>query len=354
MGGHLLTLLRSLFVVLLLAVGHNSAGAETVRVERGETDLGAGWLFIYGADGICRLATPLHVAARDGVPLPSLGIVLRDGRRLDAVAPTVPDPATDLAFYEVIYPRNGPLCTDSRLGLDNLQKLLARTAEATLVSADSGQMRLREVAVDATDVDDDGGRLFTIKLRADGDQIQQGMSGSAVLVGTTPLGLLLATSEFDGTLGVVLRFDVIKRLFASASNVARPRASPSAPVGVALLSRGERVSAKPIGDLSSGGAATIRSVGRRAELELHLPDPGKLRTLSVKIEAVGRADTLAVSLRTARTAASSWTPAARCRPAGETWVCLGGDRTIARLSIIIVTTEETEMVVSDLELTTPD
>jgi hypothetical protein len=248
------------------------AAAEMVRLEISGDRFGHGWLFA-DVDGSCAVATAAHVVEVAGA-LTAATVVTADDRRLATRIPVQPDPDVDIAFLPVVAP--GEDCTLSRLGPDNLAATLARSREAELdTTSTSGEEVRVPVRLVHRAIDEQRGLVFTILPQNGREQFSEGMSGSPVIFEGINLGLIRAIDN-DG-FGIVVRFDLIKRLYrdrnVEGSDSAAAAAAPLVTNMRLALDRGEaQVTAETVDALFAGeGTLAVNMPERVAELVIGLP-----------------------------------------------------------------------------------
>lgn len=322
--------------------------AEPVGVQRTSGEFAGGWLFMDAGDRRCWVATPLHVARPRGQALASaLTVVLPDERKVDADAPIIVDDVYDLAFYQVHLDTSRRPCTKSRLGLEQLRDLIRPGRMGTLISPHTSEFAMRKAQIITRDLDDDGGAMFTIGLAGD-DQVKEGMSGSTLLIGDLPVGLLVRVVKNAPDQGVVLRFDVIRRLFRESTAV-KPSASVAyaPPAAEISLLRGRPTEGGSIRHVTSREPVVVETENRTVELELTFPAPSRIA--AVHLRATTAKGALRASVRTAATVQpghDAWTFSTPC--AGSAVLqCLVG-RTVSAVRIRLISPQHDRLTIGDL------
>lgn len=323
-----------IFCLLLATAG--GAAAEHVRLKTGPDTFGQGWLYV-DPDGQCRVATPAHVVER-GAGLADALVIDQRGREYPAGAALQPDPELDLAVLQVSGSRPGQPCTPSRLGLDNLAPTLSRLTEAFLITMEGGELRTIRVERRARSVDSGRGTVFAVAPMRSTDRLSQGMSGSVVLSpDNAPLGMLIEV-EPDDNVGIVIRFDAIKRAVLSAAASSAPAPSGAAALGEVTVLEGATLdpAAGPSALVGEGGVWRVKAAGRRVRVLIQLPETQRLNR--VTLAAPSAADgNFPVGLEVATSAsagAERFTSAAYCRADGATdLVCRFAPRQVRALRL---------------------
>jgi hypothetical protein len=305
-----------IFCLLLAAAG--CAAAEHVRLKTGPDTFGQGWLYV-DPDGQCRVATPAHVVER-GAGFAEALVIDQRGREYPAGAALQPDPELDLAVLQVSGSRPGQPCTPSRLGLDNLAPTLSRLNEAFLITMEGGELRTIRVERRARSVDSGRGTVFAVAPMRSTDRLSQGMSGSVVLSpDNAPLGMLIEV-EPDDNVGIVIRFDAIKRAVLSAA--ASPAPSGAAALGEVTVLEGATLdpATGPGALVGEGGVWRVKAEGRRVRVLLQLPETQRLNRVTLAAPSAADGDfPVGLEVATAASAgAERFTSAAYCRADGAT------------------------------------
>jgi len=179
--------------------------------------IGQAWLTRYG--DTCIALLPGHVVAEAGVPA-----FLGEGNTGLGEAEETSDLGDDLSVALV----TGTLAQDCGSSISTLSRavdnLLGSQGLATLRSV-NGDGTTANLAV--TLVDNDGALFLRVRPTNDTVQIRKGHSGSLLMVGDRPVGMLLAVSARHGV-GKVLRFDALLER-AEAWMATRGRAATGTP-----------------------------------------------------------------------------------------------------------------------------
>lgn len=160
--------------------------------------IGQAWLTHYGEHCIALL--PVHVAAEAGIP----AFLSEDSGSLGE-SDDISDLGDDLGLARV----SGSLTQDCGYSISTISRavssLISGQGIATLRSVNSdGTVAQMAVAI----VDDDGRMFLRVRPTNDRVQIRKGHSGSLLMIGDQPVGMLLSVSSRHGV-GKVLRLDTV-------------------------------------------------------------------------------------------------------------------------------------------------
>jgi hypothetical protein len=211
----------------LLATGIACAQQAVVRsYDAPELEVGQAWLM--HSAGQCFAVLPFHVAQETSVPS-----LLREGPRgLRGEAVTVTDLGDDAAIAALA----GDIGQDCGYSVGSIPRSVERQLRdgglGTLRSV-NGDGTLGRLAV--TVVDDDGAGLLRVLPTMEGERIRKGHSGSLLLLGDQPVGMLLSVHARSGV-GTVMRADALMSkvdAFVRGGTAAQPagaaRGSPAGP-----------------------------------------------------------------------------------------------------------------------------
>lgn len=184
-------------------------------------ELGQAWLM--HSAGRCYALLPHHVAQET-----SVASLLREGARgLRGEAMSVADLGDDAAIALL----SGAIAQDCGYSIGSVPRSVDRRLR------DGGLGTLRYVNGDGslgrlavTVVDDDGVRYLRIRPSTDGDRIRKGHSGSLLLLGDQPVGMLLSVSARSGV-GTVLRTDALLGKVDAHVRTAAATANPTGTIG---------------------------------------------------------------------------------------------------------------------------
>lgn len=224
-----------------------------------DVEIGQAWLLRYGER--CLAVTPEHVLTEAGRP----GLRGEGGKERGELD-TVTGLGADRAFGTVaggLATRCGPpVATISR----NVTHLLKGGAIGALrsLNGDGTVARLAVVVVD-----DDGEGMLRVLPTGDGARIRKGQSGSLLLIGDVPVGMLLSVNTRSGV-GNVVRVDAL----VSALE-AHLRSEPVAPLSGAT-GPGTRPAAGPEGSWAIARWSVDPVSSASSARNLLLPDPGQL------------------------------------------------------------------------------
>jgi len=200
-----MTVRRIWLIVLLLAA--TSAAAEQALVRNHQNtalEVGQGYLTHY--DGICYLLLPVHVIREAGETAALLG---------EGVPPLLgeTDAVKDLGDDVALAAVRGGLSDRCGYSAMSVSRAVARTIR------DNGLATIRSVNGDGTVaqvsvslLDDDGERFLRIQPTLADNQLRKGQSGSLLVVGDKPIGMLLSVDARYGV-GKVIRMDAMLAKF---------------------------------------------------------------------------------------------------------------------------------------------
>jgi hypothetical protein len=194
-----------------------------------ELEVGQAWLM--HSAGRCYAVLPYHVVQETSVPS-----LLREGLRgLRGEAAEVNDLGDDAAVAAL----SGGISQDCGYSIGSIPRSVERQLRdgglGTLRSV-NGDGTLGRLAV--TVVDDDGAGLLRVMPTMEGERIRKGHSGSLLLLGDQPVGMLLSVHARSGV-GTVMRTDA---LLAKVEAFLRGGGA-SAPSPVAAVSAGAAAAA---------------------------------------------------------------------------------------------------------------
>jgi hypothetical protein len=186
--------------VLLLPFLLRTALADQALVrayDQPELEVGQAYLTHYG--GRCLALLPKHVSDESRVPA-----FLREGTTpMLGEATTVTDLGDDLAIAEV----NGAITGECGFGLLTISRSVDRRIQdngLAVIRSVNGDGTIAQLAV--TIIDDDGENLLRVQPTNPVNPIRKGHSGSLLMIGKAPVGILLSVSARAGV-GTVLRLD---------------------------------------------------------------------------------------------------------------------------------------------------
>ncbi|MEA2093219.1 MAG: hypothetical protein U9P11_01495 [Pseudomonadota bacterium] len=216
-----LSFLMWLAAMITASPGQSIAQQALVRAyDNPAQSIGQAYLTHYGDHCIALL--PGHVAAETKIPA-----FLGEGNSQLGESDEINDLGDDLAVAQV----SGNIAQDCGNSISTISRavdaLLRSQGLATLRSVNSdGTLANMSVTV----VDNDGEMYLRVRPTNDKIQIRKGHSGSLLMVGDRPVGMLLSVSSKYGV-GKVLRFDKLlvraenhmaKRLRAGSSDADKP------------------------------------------------------------------------------------------------------------------------------------
>jgi hypothetical protein len=186
-------------LVLLLACNTATARQALVRsYSNPAQSIGQSYLTHYG--GRCIALLPVHVATEAGIPA-----FLGEGTGSLGESEKISDLGDDLGLAEV----TGSVAQDCGYSISTISRavssLIGSQGLATLRSVNSdGTVAQMAVAI----VDDDGRMFLRVRPTNDRIQIRKGHSGSLLMIGDQPVGMLLSVNSRHGV-GKVLRLDTV-------------------------------------------------------------------------------------------------------------------------------------------------
>lgn len=187
-------------LVAMLAMPLAQAQQAVVRsYDAPDLEVGQAWLM--HSAGRCFAVLPFHVAQETSVPS-----LLREGSRgLRGEAAEVVDLGDDAAITAL----SGGISQDCGYSIGSIPRSVERQLRdgglGTLRSV-NGDGTLGRLAV--TVVDDDGAGLLRVMPTMEGERIRKGHSGSLLLLGDQPVGMLLSVHARSGV-GTVMRTDAL-------------------------------------------------------------------------------------------------------------------------------------------------
>lgn len=248
---------RGLCATLLwLVAASGSAEQALVRnYQNPSREIGLGYLTHY--DGTCYLLLPKHVAEEAGGTAALLG---EGPRSLLGETAEIADLGDDVALAVV----RGGLTGRCGFGAMSISRAVDRTIRdnglATVRSV-NGDGSIAQLAVSL--FDDDGERFLRIQPTNSDNQLRKGQSGSLLVAGDKPVGMLLSVNARHGV-GKVIRLDAMLAKFdahvrkrdQSQHSAATPSADPAAAIPV---SGPQTVAGQPLQLLSWNTVAASES-----------------------------------------------------------------------------------------------
>ena len=199
-----------------------------------ELEVGQAWLMHNG--GRCYAVLPWHVATETSVP----SLLREDGRGLRGEATEVVELGDDAAIARL----GGGITQDCGYSSGSISRAVARHVR------DGGLGTLRSVNGDGTlgrlsvtIIDDDGVAFLRVLPTIEGERIRKGHSGSLLLMGDQPVGMLLSVHARSGV-GTVMRTDALLAKVDGFLRGGEPPAPAPAPAPAAS-GRAEGVQAGP-------------------------------------------------------------------------------------------------------------
>lgn len=202
--------------------------------ENAALEIGQGYLTHYG--NRCVAILPTHVAKEAG----DIAAFLREGgKALLGESVTISDLGDDVSVADV----SGGITSDcgySTLAVSRAVSSRIKANALASVRSVNGDGSIAQLSV--TIVDDDGERFLRVQPTNDMNQLRKGQSGSLLMSGDTPIGMLLSVNARFGV-GKVIRldkmFEKVDRFVSGGS--ARPAPTvASAPARPAVKSQPEK------------------------------------------------------------------------------------------------------------------
>ncbi|MCO6411377.1 MAG: hypothetical protein J5I92_01410 [Thiogranum sp.] len=217
--------------------------------DRPELEIGQAYLTHYA--GQCLALLPKHVVDETGVPA-----FLREGDTpLLGEAAGVTDLGDDLAIAEV----NGAITTDCGFSMSTISRAVDRRIQdngLAVIRSVNGDGTIAQLAV--TIIDDDGRNLLRVQPTNADNPMRKGHSGSLLMIGKAPVGMLLSVHARSGV-GTVLRLD--RMLEKAEGHVSGAAAlTPSAAAGR------ERPSAEPPAQVVGWNVMPVNAAHRAVNL----------------------------------------------------------------------------------------
>lgn len=268
--------LRLGFGMVLCALAPPAFSAQAIvwSYAMPDVEMGQAWLLRHGQH--CLAVSPTHVYREAG------GVGLRgEGRKESGELSQMMDLGDDLAYGIVA----GGLATRCGPPLATISRSVSRWLQGGAIGALRGLNGDGTVARTAVVVvDDDGQGMLRVKPTGDGARIQKGHSGSLLMIGDVPVGMLLSVNARSGV-GLVVRVDILlARVEAELQNrtaAGKPEVdSPSVSLSAANGWEISRWSVDPVSsetsalNLLDGDAGRIwhaRVYAWPVDIELHHP-----------------------------------------------------------------------------------
>ncbi len=172
--------------------------------ENNSLEIGQGYLTHYAET--CYLLLPTHVASESGTAAALLG---------EGAPPTLGETSeyADLGDDVTVAKVSGALTRDCGFGASAISRAVGSLIEANglaTVRAVNGDGTVAQLAVSI--FDDDGSMFLRVQPTNTQNQLRKGQSGSLLMSGRTPIGMLLSVDARHGV-GKVIRLDAMLRKF---------------------------------------------------------------------------------------------------------------------------------------------
>jgi len=189
--------------LLLLLLFSGSAGAQQALVrsyENTSMEIGQAYLSHYGER--CFAILPTHVAKEAG----EVAAFLREGvNPLLGESTAVADLGDDVSAADIA----GGIRDECGYSTVAVSRAVGSRIKANAIAgirSVNGDGSIAQLSV--TIIDDDGERFLRVQPTRESDQLRKGQSGSLLMSGDTPIGMLLAVDSRFGV-GKVIRFDAM-------------------------------------------------------------------------------------------------------------------------------------------------
>jgi hypothetical protein len=272
----------SLLLLGQLAIGN----AEVVRIYRGDMGWAQGWLFL-DTDGRCKVVTAGHVAkALDGGPAAGLKMLDTHGHEMYLGKPEILPGPDDIDIAVLPVPVGDISSCNGRVSEIGAARRIEGGA-ATLIETTHNTEWLRvPVRQLANQIDAGGGELFSVELTGPGE-VAEGWSGSVVMDGEGPLGIVFAVQ--GKTVALAVRIDAIRRLIDSKRPAAPSRLEVPSNVGEIVLLAGSTPNEgyNPDKFLRGAGNWHVVPSGRQVAFALYYHQPIHLGGVRLAFDPTG-------------------------------------------------------------------
>jgi hypothetical protein len=193
---------RGLQLALLLLVSAPAQAQQALvrSYDKPGSEIGQAYLAHYGER--CVAILPTHVAAEAGDP----AAFLREGPDgLLGESAAYEDLGDDVSVADIAGAIRSA-CGVSTLAISRAVDRRIRASALASLRTVNGDGTIAQLAV--TIIDDDSQRLLRIQPTNDSNQISKGQSGSMLMAGDTPIGMLLSVDSPSGV-GKVIRLDAL-------------------------------------------------------------------------------------------------------------------------------------------------
>ncbi|MBT8090348.1 MAG: discoidin domain-containing protein [Gammaproteobacteria bacterium] len=218
--------LFGLFALLTLMQPALAQQALVRSYENAALEIGQGYLSHYGDR--CLAILPTHVAKEAG----DIAAFLREGSKaLLGESVVVSDLGDDVSVADV----SGGITSDCGYSTMAVSRAVGSRIKANAlasVRSVNGDGSIAQLSV--TIIDDDGERFLRVQPTNDMNQLRKGQSGSLLMSGNTPIGMLLSVNARFGV-GKVIRldkmFEKVDRFVSGGAAIAAPTkaATPTTP-----------------------------------------------------------------------------------------------------------------------------
>lgn len=216
-----MTVARLIPVALLAALSVTAAAQQALvrSFENPNLEIGQAYLAHYG--GRCIAVLPTHVVEESG----DVAAFLREGSDgLLGESTAFADLGDDVSVADVAGGITGD-CGYSTMAVSRAVSSRIRANAIASIRSVNGDGSIAQLSV--TIIDDDGQMFLRVQPTNEVNQLRKGQSGSLLMAGDTPIGMLLSVRPRFGV-GKVIRFD---RMFAKIDRFvaggAAPRPAPA-------------------------------------------------------------------------------------------------------------------------------
>lgn len=255
-----MVLLRSataLFLMFCLCSAASGQQALVRSFENTNLEIGQAYLSHYGAR--CLAVVPTHVVEESG----DVAAFLREGQDgLLGESNTFADLGDDLSVATLTGGISGD-CGYSTLAVSRAVGSRIRANAIASVRSVNGDGSIAQLSV--TIVDDDGHTYLRVQPTNDVNQLRKGLSGSLLMSGDTPIGMLLSVNARFGV-GKVIRFDKMFDKIDTHVVGGNSSAAVSAPATRSAAAIAADAPAEASGEITSWSAMPVSAEHRASNL----------------------------------------------------------------------------------------
>lgn len=332
---------RRLSLALLLSAGLavRPAAADVVRLKVGADRFGQGWMFL-DTDGVCKVVTAGHVIRGVDGQIRQPLVLDGRGREWTTGEPILASVEPDIAVLPIPAAQEPTLCGDGRLSSIGVSRRVVNMADGLIRTTGDSEIRDVPVSRRASVIDRNNGALFAVRPKVPGDVVRKGWSGSVVLDGQGPLGIVFEVDP-EGNEAFAVRVDVIRGLMANAPSTSSGTAGETRPRPTFATLAGTTLDPAAGPDQLNAGPGRFWQVAPKQHtvaLLLRFPTPQQIRQVRLTSDSGPNGiDAVDVSTQ-AGAGVEGWTSANYCRAAaGNTTTCRFLQRTVIGVRILVKT-----------------